>query len=59
MKNVRCLKELLKGESIGKTAFKETPIMIAIKNNQPEAVRLLIDAGDNPDTKIDGFIYFF
>lgn len=55
MRNVVCLKELLKGEKAAKSIVSETPIMIAIKNNQPEAVRLLIDAGDDPDRKINDF----
>lgn len=58
MKNVKCLKELLKGESLGKDNLSETPIIVAVKNNQPEAVRLLIDAGDDPDTKINDFFFF-
>lgn len=59
MRNVKCLKELLKGESSGKDTISETPIMVAIKNNQPEAVHLLIDAGEDPDIKIKDLYIFF
>lgn len=58
-RNIECLKELLKGGYMNQGRETQTPIMLAIQNNRPKAVPLLIEAGDNPNQFDNNFYLFF
>jgi ankyrin repeat protein len=50
--NVRALRKALKegADPNGTTAsFADTPLFMAVANDQPEAVQVLLDAGANPN----------